>query len=171
VDRYGYSKTYLQGRIAGALGGRAAEEIVYGEITTGAESDLDQATRLARQMVGRWGMSATIGPVAVLPPSGQDQPFGVDGVAPATRQLVDEEVRRLVEDCYDEAVRTLRSNRDRLDRLAHTLFDRETLNEDEAYAAAGVARETASAAVARGETPGTARAPGMPPENAAPATH
>ena len=171
VDRYGYSKTYLQGRIAGALGGRAAEEVVYGEITTGAESDLDQATRLARQMVGRWGMSATIGPVAVLPPPGQEQPFGGDGVAPATRQLVDEEVRRLVEDCYDEAVRTLRSNRERLDRLAHTLFDRETLNEDEAYAAAGVARETAPAAVARGEAPGSARAPGMPPENAAPAAH
>jgi cell division protease FtsH len=171
VDRYGYSKTYLQGRIAGALGGRAAEEIVYGEITTGAESDLDQATRLARQMVGRWGMSATIGPVAVLPSPAQEQPVGGDGVAPATRQLVDEEVRRLVEDCYDEAVRTLRSNRERLDRLAHTLFDRETLNEDEAYAAAGVARETAPAAVARGEAPGTARAPGMPPENAAPAAH
>jgi len=84
-------------------------------------------------MVGRWGMSATIGPVAVLPPPGQ---------------LVDEEVWRLVEDCYDEAVRTLRSNRDRLDRLAHTLFDRETLNEERV--------DQAEDAV-RGETPGRRR--------------
>jgi cell division protease FtsH len=167
TDRYGYSNKYLRGRIAGALGGRAAEQIVYGEITTGAESDLDQATRLARQMVGRWGMSAAVGPVSVLPPPGQEQPFGGDGVAPATKELVDDEVRRLIEDCYGEAVETLQSNRERLDRLAHTLFERETLNEDEAYAAAGVTRETAPAAVARGETPGSERAPGMPPENVA----
>ena len=165
VDRYGYSERYLRGRIVGALGGRAAEEIVYGEITTGAESDLDQATRLARQMVGRWGMSPAVGPVSVLPPPGQEQPFGGDGVAPATKELIDQEVRRLVEDCYGDAIDTLRSNREQLDRLAHTLLERETLNEDEAYAAAGVTRESAPAAVARGETPGSGRAPGLPPEN------
>jgi cell division protease FtsH len=172
VDRYGYSKKYLRGRITGALGGRAAEEIVYGDVTTGAESDLDQATRLARQMVGRWGMSSAVGPVSVLPPPGQEQPFGGDGVvAPATKGLVDDEVRRLVEDCYREAVETLRCNRERLDRLAHTLLERETLNENEAYAAAGVTRETAPAAVARGEAPGSERAPGMPPEATAAPTH
>jgi cell division protease FtsH len=166
MDRYGYSEKYLRGRIAGALGGRAAEEIVYGEVTTGAESDLDQATRLARQMVGRWGMSPAVGPVSVLPPPGQEQPFGGDGVAPATRELVDEEVRRLVADCYGTAVATLRSNRLRLDRLAHALVERETLDEDEAYAAAGVPRESAPAAVARGETPAGGRAPGLPHEDA-----
>jgi cell division protease FtsH len=166
VDRYGYSEKYLRGRIAGALGGRAAEELVYGEVTTGAESDLDQATRLARQMVGRWGMSPVVGPVSVLPPMGLEQPFGGDGIAPATKELVDAEVRRLIEDCYREAIDTLRSNRERLDRLAHALLERETLGEDEAYAAAGVTRETAPAAVARGETPGSGRAPGMPPEDA-----
>jgi cell division protease FtsH len=102
------------------------------------------------------------------PAAGQEQPFGGDGVvAPATKELVDDEVRRLVEDCYREAVGTLRSNRERLDRLAHTLLERETLNENEAYAAAGVTRETAPAAVARGEVPGSERAPGMPPEDAA----
>ena len=118
-------------------------------------------------MVGRWGMSSAVGPVTVLPPPGQEQPFGLDGVAPATRELVDTEVRRLVDDCYAEAVDTLRVHRDRLDRLAHTLLERETLDEDEAYAAAGVTRDTAPAAVARGETPGTDRAPGLPPEDAA----
>jgi cell division protease FtsH len=161
-DRYGYSATYLRGRIIGALGGRAAEDIVYGDVTTGAESDLDQATRLARQMVGRWGMSSAVGPVSVLPPPGQEMPFGGDGAGPATKELVDAEVRRLIEDCYADAVSTLRANRDRLDRLAHTLVERETLDEDEAYAAAGVSRDTAAGAVARGETPGTSRAPGVP---------
>jgi len=141
-DRYGYSVSYLRGRIVGALGGRAAEEVVYDDVTTGAENDLEQATHLARQMVGRWGMSAAVGPVTVLPPPGQEQPFGSDGVAPSTRQLVDEEVRRLVEACHHDAVETLRSNRARLDRLAHVLVEREPLDEDEAYAAAGVVRET-----------------------------
>jgi cell division protease FtsH len=94
-------------------------------------------------MVGRWGMSRAVGPVTVLPPSGLDQPFGGDGVAPATKELVDLEVRRLVEECYGEAIRTLRSNRERLDRLAQTLLERETLDEHEAYAAAGIAPGTA----------------------------
>ena len=92
-------------------------------------------------MVGRWGMSPAVGPVSVLPPPGQEQSFGGDGVAPATKELIDQEVRRLVDDCYGDAVDTLRSNREQLDRLAHTLLERETLNEDEAYAAAGVTRE------------------------------
>jgi cell division protease FtsH len=164
ADRYGYSEKYLRGRIVGALGGRAAEEIVYDDVTTGAASDLEQATQLARQMVGQWGMSRALGPVSVLPPSGPDQPFGFDGVAQATKELVDLEVRRLLEECYGEAVRTLQSNRERLDRLAHTLLDRETLNEDEAYAAAGVTTATAPAAIARGETAAGPRAPGLPPE-------
>jgi cell division protease FtsH len=165
TDRYGYSAKYLRGRIVGALGGRAAEEIVYGDMTTGAESDLEQVTRIARQMVGRWGMSSAIGPVSVLPPPGQETPFGQDGVAPATKQLVDEEVRRIVDDCYAEAVTTLREHRDELDRLAHALLQRETLDENQAYAAAGISRETAPAAVARGETPGGEPAPGLPPDD------
>ncbi|MGY1706277.1 ATP-dependent zinc metalloprotease FtsH [Geodermatophilus sp. SYSU D00697] len=165
-DRYGYTERYLRGRIVGALGGRAAEDVVYGEVTTGAESDLDQATRLARQMVGRWGMSPAVGPVSVLPRPDQGSPFEGDGVAPATRELVDTEVRRLIEDCYTEAVGTLRDNRDQLDRLAHALLERETLDEDEAYAAAGIPRQAAPDAVARGETAGTSRAPGLPPEAA-----
>ena len=67
ADRYGYTDEFLRGRLAGMLGGRAAEEVVYGDLTTGAESDLEQATRIARQMVGRWGMSEQIGLVSVLP--------------------------------------------------------------------------------------------------------
>ncbi len=165
TDRYGYSAKYLRGRIVGALGGRAAEDIVYGDVTTGAESDLDQVTGVARQMVGRWGMSDEIGPVSVLPPPGQESPFGLDGVAPATKELLDREVRRIVDECYAEAVATLGDHREQLDRLARTLLDRETLDEDDAYAAAGIRRETAPAAIARGEAPGATPAPGLPPED------
>ena len=84
-----------------ALGGRVAEEIVYGAVTTGAESDIQQLTQIARQMVGRWGMSEAIGPVAVLPADGMG-PFlpGVSETSQSTQRLVDEETRRLVEDAH-----------------------------------------------------------------------
>ncbi|HZE65090.1 MAG TPA: ATP-dependent zinc metalloprotease FtsH [Sporichthyaceae bacterium] len=148
ADRYGYSVAYLRGRITGALGGRAAEEVVYSDVSTGAESDLEQATGIARQMVGRWGMSEAIGPVSVLPGPGEENPFGLDGVAPATKELVDSEVRRIIEECYAEAVATLRKHRDQLDRLARTLVEQETLDEVAAYAAAGIPHETAAGALA-----------------------
>jgi cell division protease FtsH len=163
ADRYGYSEKYLRGRIVGALGGRAAEQLVYGDVTTGAESDLDQVSGIARQMVGRWGMSEAIGPVAVLPPPGSESPLGLDGVAPATKELVDREVRRIVEECYEEAVGTLGKHRDQLSTLAHTLLENETLDEDQAYRAAGIERAEAPAARARGEIAGTPPAPGMVP--------
>ena len=77
TDRYGYDENYLKGRIVGALGGMAAEELVFGVVTTGAESDLQTSTHLARMMVGRWGMSARIGPVQVLPEDGDPRTAGV----------------------------------------------------------------------------------------------
>jgi cell division protease FtsH len=163
VDKYGYSLTYLRGRIVGALGGRAAEEIVYTDVTTGAESDLDQVSSIARQMVGRWGMSPAVGPLTVLPPPGQGSALGLDGVTPATGELVDREVRRIVDECHDEAVATLVAHREQLDRLAHTLLAKETLSEEEAYAAAGVPRDTASGAVRQDDSPDIPPDPGSPP--------
>jgi cell division protease FtsH len=124
----------------GALGGRAAEQLVYGDVTTGAESDLEQVTSIARQMVGRWGMSEAVGLVSVLPRPGAESPFpAADGNAPAesTRELVDAEVRRIVDECYTQALERLKENRDRLDSLAHALLEHETLDERDAYAAAG----------------------------------
>ncbi|MFL5826680.1 MAG: ATP-dependent zinc metalloprotease FtsH [Thermoleophilaceae bacterium] len=139
VDRYGYGAAYLRGRMVGALGGRAAEEIVYGDVTTGAESDLEQVTAIARQMVGRWGMSEAVGPVSVLPRE-EDMPLipGAGSAADATRELVDSEVRRIIDECYDTAVSTLRENRSHLESLAHALLERETLDEADAYRAAGI---------------------------------
>jgi cell division protease FtsH len=140
-DRYGYDTAYLLGRIVGALGGRAAEEIVYGSITTGAESDLQQVTQIARSMVGRWGMSEEIGLVTVI--SDEPQYPGAGPASEATRELIDQEVRRIVDECYDRAVQGLRDNRERLDGLAQKLLERETLDEGAAYEAAGFERGSA----------------------------
>jgi cell division protease FtsH len=152
-DRYGHLSAYLRGRIAGALGGRAAEDLVFGDVSTGAESDLEQATSIARQMVGRWGMSEAIGPVSVLPRPDDEQAFALDGNGPGpdTRSLIDREVRRLMDECDAEARKTLQDHRLNLDRLAQTLLERETLDADEAYEAAGIPRkpETTSDTPAR----------------------
>ena len=147
ADRYGYAASYLRGRITGALGGRAAEQLVYGDVTTGAESDLEQITAIARHMVGRWGMSAAVGPVTVLPREDAMPWAGADGSASPsdeTRKLIDTEARRIIEECYQRALELLGENRARLDRLAHALLDKETLDEDEAYAAAGVDHQLAA---------------------------
>jgi cell division protease FtsH len=139
TDRYGYDVDYLHGRIIGALGGRAAEQIVFGNITTGAESDLEQVTLIARRMVGRWGMSEAIGPVAVLPHPDEEGLLPPAGGSPseATLQLVDEEVRRIVDECYSLALSLLREHRRRLEALAHELLKHETLDTASAYQAAG----------------------------------
>ena len=82
ADRYGYDANYLRGRIIGALGGMAAEQEVFDVVTTGAESDLEMVTRIARSMVGRWGMSERIGTLSVLPAEGDPRMAGVsDGAA------------------------------------------------------------------------------------------
>jgi len=144
-------------RITGALGGRAAEEVVYGDVTTGAENALEHASDIARQMVGRRGMSPGIGPVSVLPAARPG--IGCGRTRPGHQRLADTEARRIIEECCERPLATLRCSRDRLDRLAHTLNGRETL--DEAHAAAGIRRDAAPAAVARGETGGSPRRPGM----------
>jgi cell division protease FtsH len=145
ADRFTYKEPEVRAKIKVALGGRAAEEVVFGEISTGAESDIQQLTELARQMVGRWGMSPAIGPVAVIPRDGSGPLLpGVAEVSPETQRLVDEEVRRIVEEAHEEVLELLRTNRDRLDVLAESLLEHETLDEDDAYAAAGVAPPTAS---------------------------
>jgi len=141
ADRYDFDEAYLRGRIVMALGGRAAEQVVYGTVTTGAESDLEKVTQIARQMVGRWGMSAAVGPVAVLPRPA-DGPLlpGVELVSPRTQELVDGEVRRIVEECYATAVQLLITHRDRLDALAGVLLERETLDEPDIYTVVGLPR-------------------------------
>ncbi|MCX5295568.1 ATP-dependent zinc metalloprotease FtsH [Streptomyces sp. NBC_00193] len=138
ADRYAYTEEYLRGRIIGALGGMAAEQVVYEVITTGAENDLEQVTNIARGMVGRWGMSERIGRLTAIPSDGQS-PYGLSA-APATLDAVDHEMRRIVDECYEKACSLLRENRDKLDALADALMANETLDEAAAYAAAGIPR-------------------------------
>jgi len=135
-DRYGYDANYLRGRIIGALGGMASEQEVFDIVTTGSESDLETVTRIARSMVGRWGMSERIGTLSVLPAEGDPRMAGIsDGLLDA----VDEEVRRITDECYAEARRLLRENRAKLDAIVTQLLAHESLDEAEIYAAAGIA--------------------------------
>ncbi|MCT4354161.1 ATP-dependent zinc metalloprotease FtsH [Streptomyces sp. Je 1-79] len=138
ADKYAYTEEYLRGRIIGALGGMAAEQVVFGVVTTGSESDLEQVTTIARGMAGRWGMSERVGRLTAIPGDAQ-QAYGLSA-APATLDTVAEEMRRIVDECYESAVRQLRENRDKLDALATALLADETLEEDAAYRAAGITR-------------------------------
>ncbi|MET9911988.1 ATP-dependent zinc metalloprotease FtsH [Streptomyces sp. NPDC006476] len=139
-DKYAYTEEYLRGRIIGALGGMAAEQVVYGVITTGAENDLEQVTNIARGMVARWGMSDRVGRLSALPNDAQ-QAYGL-AAAPQTLDVIDGEMRRIVDECYDEACRKLTEHRGRLDALAEALLERETLEEADVYRIAGITRLT-----------------------------
>jgi cell division protease FtsH len=137
-DRFNYSEDELRARIKVALGGRGAEEVVFGNPTTGAESDIQQVTGIARGMIARWGMSEQVGFVQIAPDSGNPLLVGADQVADATRELVDREVKRLV-DGEQELVRDLLTeHREQLNSLAERLLEKETVDQAEAYEAAGV---------------------------------
>jgi cell division protease FtsH len=147
-DRYNYPEAYLRARLVGMLGGRAAEEIVYGTKTTGAESDIEQATGLARQMVTRWGMSERVGLVQLAP---RENPYlnGASGYAGAkpfserTAEAIDAEVLKIIGESHDEAKRLLNAHRQQLDALVEALLLRETLNEQEILDATGLPRAPA----------------------------
>ena len=139
TDRYGYSRDELVARIKVALGGRVAEQVVYGDTTTGAESDIQNLTRIARGMVARWGMSEELGPLAIA--DGPQDGFLLPGstpASPATLERVDEETRRIVEEAEDEVIGLLERERGRLDALARALLEQETLDQADAYRIAGV---------------------------------
>jgi cell division protease FtsH len=148
ADRYNFPESYLRARIIGILGGRAAEEIVYGTKTTGAESDIEQATNLARDMVTRWGMSERLGMVQLAP---RENPYlarrsAFDGYAGGrpfseeTARAIDEEVHRIIADSHAEARRLLERHRPALEKLVEALLARETLDEAEITAVTGLAR-------------------------------
>ena len=148
-DRYNYPEAYLRARIVGILGGRAAEEIVYGTKTTGAENDIEQATSLARNMVTRWGMSERLGMVQLAPRqnpylAGPDDYAGYGlhgGVRPfseETARAIDAEVLKIITESHDAARRLLSEHRKELDALADALLARETLDEQEILQVTGL---------------------------------
>jgi cell division protease FtsH len=142
-DRYNYPEAYLRARIVGMLGGRAAEEIVYGTKTTGAENDIQQATELARNMVTRWGMSDRLGMVQLAPRQnpylggaagfGGEKPFSEE-----TARIIDAEVLKIVGDSHAEALRLLRVHRRQLDALVAALLAKESLDEQEILQVTGL---------------------------------
>nr|WP_228035002.1 ATP-dependent zinc metalloprotease FtsH3 [Oculatella sp. LEGE 06141] len=132
-----YSRSYLQNQMAVALGGRIAEEVIFGEeeVTTGASNDLQQVARVARQMVTRFGMSDRLGPVALGRQQG-NMFLGRDIAAERdfseeTAAAIDDEVRNLVEQAYRRAKMVLQENRNVLDQLAQMLIERETVDSEE----------------------------------------
>jgi cell division protease FtsH len=138
-DQVSCSLQDLLAKLDVAVAGRVAEEIVYGTITTGAESDIQQLTAIARQMVGRWGMSDAVGLVAVLPADGLGPLLpGASETSQATQQLVDDEVRRLIHTAQHEVTELLTTHRDQLDNLAAALLTAETLDGIDAYRSAGM---------------------------------
>jgi len=147
ADRYDYSAEYLRGRITGALGGRAAEEVVYGDVTTGAESDLQHASDIARQMAGRWGVSPPSGPSRSSPRPARNHPTAWTASPRPARSSSTPRPARSSRNATSRPWKPCATT-DRLDRLAHTLLDHETLAEDEAYAAAGLSPDTALAPAA-----------------------
>jgi cell division protease FtsH len=142
-DRYNFPEAYLRARIVGILGGRAAEELIFGVKTTGAENDIEQATNIARSMVTRWGMSEQLGMVQLAP---RENPFlgtagGLGAASPfsdETARMIDAEVLRIIAECYDEAHRRLDEHRLQLDALAEALLARETLDEQEILEVTGL---------------------------------
>jgi cell division protease FtsH len=139
TDRYSYRREELIAKIKVALGGRVAEHLVYGDVTTGAESDIQNLTKIARSMVARWGMSEEIGPMAIADGQQQDSFLlpGAPAASPATQQRVDEEARRIIDEAEEEVTNLLARERHRLDALAQALLERETLDQIDAYRLAG----------------------------------
>src|SRR2546430_836371 len=153
-DRFNYGEDYLRARMVGALGGRAAERLIYGVVTTGAENDLQQVTRIAHEMVVRWGMSPKVGPLNLADGEAgvfQQRPYGE-----ATASLIDAEIRRIAEECQEEAEKLLAEHRPQLDALARSLLKNDSLDEAEIIEVTGIkpgAKEPAAPAL-RGTGPG-----------------
>ena len=128
-DRYTYTKEYLLDRLAVLFGGRVAEELALGTISTGAGNDIERATEIARKMVAEWGMSEKIGPVAVKIREQFGEP--VELVSEEMRKLIDKEVKRIITETYNRTKELLSQNMDKLENLARALLEKETLTGEE----------------------------------------
>jgi cell division protease FtsH len=137
-DRFNYAEDYLRARIIGALGGRAAEQLIYGVVSTGAASDLQQVTAIAHEMVVTWGMSPKIGPLAFRE-DGSGSGLGLTRpYSEATAREVDTEVKRIADECLAEATRLLTEHRSQLETLAKALLKDDSLDEDEILSVTGL---------------------------------
>jgi cell division protease FtsH len=170
-DKYTYTRQEILARITAGLGGRVAEEVVFGEVTTGAQNDFEQATELARKMVTEYGMSTKLGPMSLGKRHGPVF-LGRDLVesrnySEEIAYEIDKEIRRIIDECYDRARTVITEHREALDRIAKGLLEHESIEADDlerlyrgepmapvAAPADGDARtETSGAERARQDTP------------------
>jgi cell division protease FtsH len=134
-DRHNLGREYLLNRISVMLAGRAAEKLMYDDITTGAGDDLKKASQLARQMVCQWGMSDKLGPATFR--HGETHPFiGKEMAQPKdfsenTARIIDQEVQRILTDMENKAMETLQQHREKLETLVESLLENETLSKEE----------------------------------------
>ncbi|QGJ69742.1 ATP-dependent zinc metalloprotease FtsH [Planctomycetales bacterium 10988] len=154
-DRLNVSENDLKARLVYLLGGRAAERLVYDEISAGAENDLKQATAIARRMVTHWGMSERLGPVAYR--QQEDHPFLGKEITEQrlfsehTAQVIDEEVARILHGAEDRAETILRENRDKLEMVTEKLIEKETLDDEEITELIGPAKTADKPTLRNGE--------------------
>jgi len=137
-DRFNYGEDYLRARIVGALGGRAAEQLVYGVVSTGAANDLQQVTAIAHEMVVTWGMSPKIGPLAFRE-DGSGNGLGLTRpYSEATAREVDTEVKRIADECFAEAIHLLTEHRSQLEALTKALLKDDSLGEEQILSVTGL---------------------------------
>ncbi|MFO7782187.1 MAG: cell division protein FtsH, partial [Spirochaetia bacterium] len=143
-DKHLYSKEYLQDRLAVMLAGRACEDLMFNSVTTGAENDFRESTKLARQMVSAWGMSDKLGPLASAGEQrnvflGEELSRGRE-FSEHTAQVIDHEIQHFLNDAYDRAKSTLETNREGLEKLANKLIESEQLNAEEVLELLGISK-------------------------------
>jgi cell division protease FtsH len=137
-ERFNYGEDYVRARIVGALGGRAAEQLVYSNVTTGAASDLQQVTVIAHEMVVRWGMSPKIGPLAFREEGSGDGLGLARPYSEVTAREVDTEVKRIADECFAEAMRLLTEHRAQLEALTQALLKEDSLGEEQILSVTGL---------------------------------
>jgi cell division protease FtsH len=135
-DKYLMSKEEILDRLAGMLGGRAAEELVFNKITTGASNDLENATKIAKDMVCRYGMSDKIGPVSWGEDNGGEVFLGkqiarMPNYSEETASTIDQEIKRIIEESYKRAFDILKKYRDKMNDIAKILLEKETIEGEE----------------------------------------
>jgi cell division protease FtsH len=131
-DRYLMSRTELMGKIKGLLGGRAAEEVVFGEISTGASNDLERSTKIARDMIQVYGMSKQIPNISLVNRSHNQflgQQSNISQHSEKMEELIDDEIQEMIQTCYEEDRLLLRENRDKLEQMAQILLEKEKIDE------------------------------------------
>ena len=126
-DKYYISKTEMKEKLIALLGGRAAERLVLNDISTGASNDIEVATKIARDMVTKYGMSDKLGPIDFQ----GKEPYEMQMFGENIGDKIGQEVKELIDEAYQNAIRLLQEHRDKLDLIAETLLQKEKINEEE----------------------------------------